>query len=65
MQVAVHLMTGLDGALEQCMRHAGSQYGSASLPNMHRATVRQAALRVSIQSLASYYVTTAQGLHAG
>ena len=40
-------MTGLDGALQQCLRHLGPSYSSASLPNMHRATVRQAALRVS------------------
>lgn len=46
-QVAVHLTTGLEGALQQCLRHLGPAYSTAALPNLHRATVRQAALRVS------------------
>lgn len=48
MQVAIQLMTGLEDALKLCLRHSGPAYGTASLPSMQRATVRQAALRVGI-----------------
>ena len=44
----MHLVTGLDGALQQCLRRLGPAYSTASLANMHRTTVRQAALRVGL-----------------
>ena len=44
----MHLVSGLEGALQQCMRRLGPAYSTASLANMHRTTIRQAALRVGL-----------------